>query len=385
MQPKLRFEGFKGEWEQSRLGDICTFSQGIQVPVEDQRSSYYDGSIPFVRIVDVTKKNEDIRYVDKPAEKYQVNTDDVFMVRYGAVGVVGRGFRGALANNLFKITIKESIINTYIYYYLTVKKVNDYIVSLASSTTMPALSFEIMKNVKVHYPKDLKEQQKIVDFFTLIDKKIDLQQEKIEKLEQYQKGMMHKIFSQGLRFKDVDGKEYPEWKSKKLDQISEVIMGQSPKGKNYSNDSNNTVLIQGNADMKNGKVVPRIYTSEITKTCLPGDILMSVRAPVGEIALTDITGCIGRGVCAIRANKFVYHYLFYFNLINAWNSLSQGSTFESVNGNDIKTLVIPTPSFSEEMKIEEYLTSLERKVEKEKEKLKLLEEQKKGFMQRMFV
>ena len=81
----------------------------------------------------------------------------------------------------------------------------------------------------------------------------------------------------------------------------------------------------------------------------------------------------------------MYHYLYYFNLVNSWNSLSQGSTFESVSGNDIKTLIIPTPTFSEQMKIEKYLTTLERKVEKEKEKLQVLEDQKKGFMQQMFI
>ena len=109
-----------------------------------------------------------------------------------------------------------------------------------------------------------------------------------------------------LRFKEFS----EEWEEKRLGEVSEIIMGQSPSSSKYNENFNGLPLIQGNADCKNRKVFPRIYTTEITKESFPNDIIMTVRAPVGAISLSNIHSCIGRGVCAIRnASNFIYHYL----------------------------------------------------------------------------
>lgn len=182
-----------------------------------------------------------------------------------------------------------------------------------------------------------------------------------------------------LRFKEFSD----EWKEKKLGEISEIIMGQSPDSKNYNEKNIGLPLIQGNADCKNRKVYPRLYTSEITKESIPNDIIMTVRAPVGAIAFSNIHSCIGRGVCAIRnTNNFIYHYL--IKLENSWEKISQGSTFTAVNSNDIKKLQLILPNIQEQEKIANFLTNIDKKISLIEEKLELFKNYKKGVMQNIF-
>ena len=161
-------------------------------------------------------------------------------------------------------------------------------------------------------------------------------------------------------------------------------MGQSPSSKNYSEDNRNTVLIQGNADIINGKVVPRIYTSEITKTSTPGDIILTVRAPVGDLAINEFKSCIGRGVCSITGNKFIYYFLQTLKDKHVWERLSQGSTFESINSNDIKNLNVKIPSNKTQKSISNFLTAVDKKIELLKKKHQYYQNFKKYFIQQIF-
>lgn len=175
-----------------------------------------------------------------------------------------------------------------------------------------------------------------------------------------------------------------EWEKKLLNEIANVQMGQSPNSKNYTDDSQEMILVQGNADLKNGKVFPRIFTKEITKLANIGDILLSVRAPVGEIGISQMPVCIGRGVCSITSNLFIYYFLDYFNNENKWKKFSQGSTFESISGNEVRSLIIYLPSKTEQQKIGDFFSKLDRQIELEEQKLEKLKEQKKGYMQKIF-
>lgn len=174
------------------------------------------------------------------------------------------------------------------------------------------------------------------------------------------------------------------WKEAKLEQVSKIIMGVSPNSENYNFEGQGKFLIQGNADIRNRKSAPRQYTSEITKECQVGDILMSVRAPVGEIAESIHNACIGRGVCAIRNNKkadgkFLFYYL--LNTEVLWSRFKQGSTFESVNSTDIRNFIIQIPSIEEQTAIAEILQAADKEIELLEQKLEAFKEQKKGLMQ----
>ena len=161
-------------------------------------------------------------------------------------------------------------------------------------------------------------------------------------------------------------------------------MGQSPSSSNYSENKEDTVLIQGNADLINGEVVPRVYTSEITKTSKPGDIILTVRAPVGDLAINEFNSCIGRGVCSIEGDKFIYYFLQSLKDKHVWERLSQGSTFESINSNDIKNLKIKMPSEKTQKSISNFLTSIDIKIRLLEKKYDYYQDFKKFLMQQIF-
>ena len=124
-------------------------------------------------------------------------------------------------------------------------------------------------------------------------------------------------------------------------------MGQSPSSFHYNSKGFGLPLIQGNADIQNRWAIRRVFTTQITKKGFAGDVLLSVRAPVGEVSRTAFDVCLGRGVCAIRfPNDFLYHYLVYIE--PHWARHSKGSTFESVNSSDVLGLELRLPRESSE-------------------------------------
>lgn len=127
-----------------------------------------------------------------------------------------------------------------------------------------------------------------------------------------------------------------------------ITMGQSPNGNTYSETPSKFILIQGNADLQNGQVVPRIWTTQKTKIADPGDLIMSVRAPVGSMGKTIYKAVIGRGVAAIKGNEFIYQVLSKMGSEGYWKNVVSGSTFESINSSDLKGAVLLIPSAIEQ-------------------------------------
>ena len=176
-----------------------------------------------------------------------------------------------------------------------------------------------------------------------------------------------------------------EWIVGKLGDYSTISMGQSPSSTSYNQTGEGMYLVQGNADIKFRKTNPRNWTTEITKQCKIGDIIMTVRAPVGAVAISKHNACIGRGVCAITTEdldkRFLYQYLLF--LETKWTALEQGSTFTAVNGRDIRSVAIPLPLFSEQQKIAETLSTVDEKIEVIEAKIVQTHELKKGLMQQL--
>ncbi|UDM70200.1 restriction endonuclease subunit S [Vagococcus fluvialis] len=162
-------------------------------------------------------------------------------------------------------------------------------------------------------------------------------------------------------------------------------MGQSPNSENYTDNPNDNILVQGNADMKNGRVVPRVWTTQITKEAEKYDLILSVRAPVGDIGKTDYNVVLGRGVAAIKGNEFIFQTLGKMKFDGYWNKLSTGSTFESINSNDIKDAMLKIPSIEEQIKIGNFFKLLDETITLQESKLEKMKEMKTGFLQKMFI
>ena len=131
----------------------------------------------------------------------------------------------------------------------------------------------------------------------------------------------------------------------------QITMGQSPDGSTYSDEPSDYILVQGNADLQNGWVCPRIWTTQITKKADAGDLIMSVRAPAGAMGKTAYNAVIGRGVAAIKGNEFIYQLLVKMDTDGFWKTLSCGSTFESLNSDNIKNAEVKIPTTAEQKKI----------------------------------
>ena len=175
-----------------------------------------------------------------------------------------------------------------------------------------------------------------------------------------------------------------DWEQRKLSDITEIVMGQSPSSKNYTDNPNDNILVQGNADLKDGKVVPRLWTKEITKTIDKDGIILTVRAPVGDVARTDYKVVLGRGVAGIKGNDYIYQFLQKLQNNRYWVSLSSGSTFESINSNDIKDLIIDIPSVEEQTKISMLLNNVNSIITLHQRKLEKLKLAKKALLQKLF-
>ena len=382
--PNLRFKEFSGEWKNQKLGKLTKLTDGVHFT-----PTYVESGVPFWSVETVVS-NVKPKYITQEAHNEAIKRcypqyGDILLTRIGTLAIP----KLVDWNEPFSIYVSLALIKSsskfnskFCKYYLETEYYRKDFLSKSLLTATPQkINMEDLKHTKLSLPSQ-KEQEKIASFFSLIDKKIELQTEKVEELKNYKKGLMQKIFSQELRFKGFSG----EWESKKIGSICEIIMGQSPSSACYNEDKIGLPLIQGNADIKNRKTFPRVYTSDITKTCDVGDIIMSVRAPVGAISRSLHHACIGRGVCSIKPkqnSEFIYQFL--LNYENKWSRISQGSTFESINSFDITSTNIVLPLKEEQEKIASFFSLIDKKLELEMEKLEQLQEYKKGLLQQMFI
>lgn len=176
------------------------------------------------------------------------------------------------------------------------------------------------------------------------------------------------------------------WQEVEIQDIATVTMGQSPDSDSYNTNAEGYYLIQGNADIEGRKSAPRLFTSSPTKLCKVGDLLLSVRAPVGTVAKSIHEACIGRGISSIRTKdqldkEFLFQYLLSFE--KKWTKFEQGSTFTAINGNDIKRLSIPFPEQKERVKIAEILSTWDEAIFSFEKLLVEVSNRKKGLKQQL--
>ncbi|HEM3650527.1 TPA: restriction endonuclease subunit S [Streptococcus suis] len=184
------------------------------------------------------------------------------------------------------------------------------------------------------------------------------------------------------RFKAFENAD--AWELRKLGEVAEIVMGQSPDSKNYTDNPLDNILVQGNADLRDGCVVPRVWTTQVTKTAEKGDLILSVRAPVGDVGRTNYNVVLGRGVAGIKGNEFIYHLLVKMKLFGYWTKLSTGSTFESINSDDIKNSIILFPSLPEQEAIGTFFSTLDQHITLHQRKLDKLKSVKQAYLSEMF-
>ena len=327
-------------------------------------------------------------YVDK--EKFSqekrsaVNPGDIVMAkigaRCGASAILPKNHEiGILSGNALKVTVDNSRHSTYyIWKVLWNLYSNGNIEALRTVGAQPAISMANLKKYTIPLPP-LPEQEAIAEALSDADALIEALEQLLAKKRQVKQGAMQELLTGNKRLPGFSG----EWKETTLGEIAEIVMGQSPSSVYYNKKGDGLPLIQGNADIVNRQTIKRVFTSQITKLGKTGDILMSVRAPVGEIARATFDICLGRGVCAIRfPNNFLYHYLIFKE--PTWIKLSKGSTFDAVNSTDVKTFPVEMPANdTEQTAIAEILSDMDAETAALEAKLVKARQVKQGMMQEL--
>lgn len=375
------------DWDFVRIGDLGNFSKGAGIR-KDQADSGY---IPCIRYGELYTKHNDIirnyysfisREIAKTSRKLKagdvlfagsgetkeeigkcatfIDETEVYaggdIIIFSPVKGISE-FYGYLLNAPFSIKQKAS------------KGQGDAIVHISSSN---------LADIFIPFPNEI-EQKAIAEALSDTDSLIQSVEKLIDKKKKIKQGAMQQLLTGKKRLPGFSG----EWEVKKLGEIATVSMGQSPSSKYYNSNMKGLPLIQGNADIDKRRSIIRIYTTQITKRCSKGDIIMTVRAPVGAIAKASTASCLGRGVCSINFNND-YLYYFLLSIEDKWSQMSKGSTFDSISASDVLALEVSLPALKDEQKaIAQVLSDMDTEIEALEEQLEKYKTIKQGMMQEL--
>lgn len=276
------------------------------------------------------------------------------------------------AYTIFEVKNKQELLPEYLMMWFRRPEFDRYARFKSHGSAREIFSWEEMCDVELPV-LPIEQQQKIVSEYEAITHSIRLNEQIITKLEETAQALYRKMFVDG-----VDKENLPEgWRMGTLGEIAEITMGQSPDGESYNMKGNGIIFYQGRSDF--GKRFPtiRMYTTRPTKYANKKDILLSVRAPVGDLNVTLYDCCIGRGLAALRSIDNCQSYLFYqmLNLSDIFNkSNDEGTIFGSINKDDLFGLKIMIPPTKSMMIFEHKTLSIDRMIEfKNKEISKLTE------------
>ena len=396
--PQIRFKDFDDAWEQRKLEDFGKATGGTSIESEFSENGIY-------KVISIGSYSENSKYndqgirailSDKTKEKI-LNKSDLTMILndktangriIGRVLYIDKSGTYVYNQRTERIEIyKEYFEPIFIYQLLNAPQIRNKIIKQSQGNTQIFVNWNGIKNTDYLVPNKT-EQVKLGELFTNLDNLITLHQRKYDNLVNVKKSLLEKMFPKNssnipeIRFKGFTD----AWEQRKLEDITQIVMGQSPDSINYTENSDDTVLIQGNADLNNGIVVPRIWSSQITKKSYPNDIIFTVRAPVGEIARNPYFATIGRGVASFKGNDFLYQSLIQKKENNYWNNISAGSTFDSINSDQLKNVIIDLPKNNlEQEKIGELFTNLDNLITLHQRKQEKLNELKKSMLDKMFI
>lgn len=381
-------------WSVKTLGMICNGK--LQTgPFGSQLYSYEytEVGIPVLMPKDLINCRANLTSAAKiPPEraiglkKHTLKEGDLLFSRRGDVArfalIEGNSAGALCGTGCLKASPSENYASEFLIYCLQLDSVKTWLEQNAVGQTMLNMNTSILSELPLFVSNNKLEQERIAQILSTWDKAIATTEQLIGNSQQQKKALMQSLLTGKNRLPGFEG----EWKGFKLENVATISMGSSPKSSAYNDLNVGLPLLQGNADINNRHSSPRIYTSQITRECNVGDILLSVRAPVGSVAISLHHACIGRGIAAIKANlntdqAFLYQWL--LNYEPSWESLSQGSTFESVNSSDIKNLDIYLPPLQEQQKIAAVLTAADNEIELLQKKLILLKQEKAALMQQL--
>lgn len=402
-EPKLRFKEENGvqfpDWEEKTFNDIADYKKGpfgsalkkkIFVPKSNNTVKVYEQQNAISKDWRLERYFVTDEYFQANLKSFSVSGGDIIVSCAGTIGEVyelpNDAEEGIINQALMRVRIKKSVINSMVFKCVFDKMISSEGIKISNGSALKNIPpFADMKKQPVFLPS-LPEQQKIASLFAEIDTLIQSAEKELEGYRELKHGMLQKMFpKKGEKVPEIRFPEFTgDWEQRKLGDAVQITMGQSPDGSTYSETPSDYILVQGNADLKDGWVTPRMWTTQVTKKADAGDLIMSVRAPAGAMGKTAYDAVIGRGVAAIKGNEFIYQLLVKMDGDGYWKPLSCGSTFESLNSNNIKNANVLIPNTNEQKKIGECFSNLDNLIALQQKELDGYKELKKGLLQQMF-
>lgn len=389
--PKIRFKQNNGEnfpdWAQVKIYSLGEFIRG-QTYSRDQVT--LDPSATFIVrssnlidgwFVDFCKDKQ-LANVEVSDNELLKSGDVVICTANGSTSLVGKAsiydgrYSGSISWGAFCSVFRSNQEAPLAKYFFRTPRYRKLITSMkqGGNGALGNLNVKEITNVSIPFPC-AEEQQKIASFFSTLDQKIELNERKVEALEKLKKGIVQKIFTQEIRFRDKNGNQFPNWCSKKLLYVAPLQRGF---------DLPNSNLVPGS--------FPVVYSNGI-------NFSHNSYKCEGEAVITGRSGTIGRVTYLPNCRywphnttlwvtnffnnipKFIYYLYQYIDL----HRFSTGTGVPTLNRNIIHDFVVTIPIRDEQLKISQFLTTIDTKINTAKLRLERLQELKKGFMQQMFV
>ncbi|HCD39051.1 MAG TPA: hypothetical protein DEQ77_10130 [Candidatus Omnitrophica bacterium] len=322
--------------------------------------------------------------------KFLLHRGDILFARTGAT--TGKSYliedcpETVFASYLIRIVTERQLDYRYLYFVFDSAIYWNQIKQKIGGSAQGGVNASLLSELQVPLPP-IPEQKKIAEILLTIDSAIDKISQLIEKKKELKKGLMQELLTHGIghkKFYKTEIGEIPKgWEVSNLGDIAKIRMGQSPASSACFDYENGLPFFQGKAEFGTKYPNATKWCNSPTKIAERGDILISVRAPVGDINIALEKCCIGRGLSAVRGDQARQDFLYFvINFLkDKLAKAGQGSTFEAINKEVLFELKIPLPPCSEQKKIAEILSDIDADIEQEvseKEKMKQL---KKGLMQ----
>jgi len=261
----------------------------------------------------------------------------------GEVAYLQHDVDWVLGQRLYALRTKPSLaVGRFLFYALQSPLVRNDLEARATGTTVFGISQVELRKVQIPCPP-IAEQQRIAEMLGALDDKIESNRRTAVKCYEVANELFHQAASV----------------NRKLDEVSEVRMGVSPPGSSYNETGEGMAFFQGVRDFSFLHPVARVYTNEPKRLAAPGDILFSVRAPVGRLNIADSPCCIGRGLAAITSNRSAICLFALRAAAAEWEKFSaEGTVFGAVNQKSLKSTFIPWPNPLAEQELENQLSLL---------------------------
>lgn len=393
--PELRFPEFDEEWEKRKLGEVVNYKNGGSFESLVKNHGVYK-LITLKSVNTEGKLCNSGKYIDDKCVETLCNDTLVMILSEQAPGLVG--MTAIIPNNneyVLNQRVAALVPKQFIDSQFLSKLINrnqKYFSVRSAGTKVKNISKGHVENFNFLSP-DYTEQQKIGNFFSKLDRQIELEEEKIELLEQQKRGYMQKFFSQELRFKDENGNRYPKWSIKKIKDISKVNKGFTPNTKNneYWDELNeNWLSIAGMTQKylyKGNKGITEKGAPKHAKVD-KDTLIMSFKLTLGKLAIVKEPIYTNEAICHFvwkESNVNTEYMYYYLNSINISTFGAQAVKGVTLNKDSINSIIVKLPVIQEQNKIAYFFNKLDKLIRKQYDKIEVLKQRKKGLLQKMFV